>query len=220
MTGGENKPLLENWPIKLTSFVLALSLWLYVTSTGKTEVSLAVPLELKNIPAGMVVVGDLPKSVDIRVHGQERLLRDAGSSKKIVGTIDLSGAKQGRNRIQMRPDSFRKPSGAAITHIGITDLSVFLDRLVRKAVELKPVVHGAPARGFRVASVAAVPPRITVSGPAGAMANVFTLPTMPIDVSGVSETFTVDRPQVDYQGRPLTVEESDFKIRITIRKEH
>ena len=62
------KLLFDNWGIKLVSLGLSLTLWFYVTSKGKTEMTLTVPLELRNIPQGMTVVGDVAGSLEMRVH--------------------------------------------------------------------------------------------------------------------------------------------------------
>ena len=87
--------MLENWGIKLVSLGLSLTLWFYVTSKGKTEMTLTVPLELRNIPQNMAVVGNVAGSLEVRVQGQERVLRDITIVKKVVGIIDLS-TDQGR----------------------------------------------------------------------------------------------------------------------------
>ncbi|HXY54602.1 MAG TPA: YbbR-like domain-containing protein, partial [Nitrospirota bacterium] len=65
------KLLLDNWGIKMVSLGLSLTLWFYVTSKGKTEMTLTVPLEMRNIPQGMTVVGDVAGSLEVRVQGQE-----------------------------------------------------------------------------------------------------------------------------------------------------
>jgi len=69
----------ENWPTKLASLVLAVTLWFYVTSKGKTEVTLTVPLVLRNAPQGMAVVGDVPGKIVVRLQGQERAIRDTST---------------------------------------------------------------------------------------------------------------------------------------------
>jgi hypothetical protein len=47
--------LSENWVLKLLSLAFALILWFFVMGERKLEVGYAVPLELKNVPAGMMV---------------------------------------------------------------------------------------------------------------------------------------------------------------------
>ena len=209
---------LENWPIKLASLLLAVSLWFYVTSKGKTEMSLTVPLELRNIPQGMAVVGDVPGTVEARFQGQERALRDIAAGKKVVGAVDLSLVKEGENIIRISPDDIRKPSGVTVTHLSPYEITVKLDRIVRKTVRLKPVLSGTPAGGYRVVSVSVSPPRLTLEGPLSSLGTLTVLQTMPIDIKGMKEPVTVD-PRIDYRGRPVKVVEQDVHINIGIQKE-
>lgn len=208
---------IENWAIKIISLLLSVTLWFYVTSKGKTEVSLTVPLELRNIPAGMAVVGDVPGTLEVRVQGQERLLRDMSISRKIVAVADLSPAHEGANILRISPDDVRRPSGISITHLAPYDIRVSLERLVRKTIRLKPVISGASPG--RVASVAVSPQKITVEGPSSAMNNLASLATMPIDVSGIKGRITVE-PRIDYQGRPVKILDQGITVTIIMRKEH
>ena len=104
------KLLFENWGIKLLSLALAVSLWFYVTSKGKTEMTLTVPLELRDIPQDMAVVGNVAGSLEVRVQGQERVLRDITIGKKVFGVLDLSLTRVGENVVPISPDDIRRPS--------------------------------------------------------------------------------------------------------------
>jgi YbbR domain-containing protein len=209
---------IENWPIKLASLVLAVTLWIYVTSKGKTEMSITAPLELRNIPQGMVVVGDVPGSLEVRLQGQERALRDIAAGKKVVGTVDLVRGKEGENIIHLSPDDIRKPAGVLVTHLNPFEIAVMLDRLDRKTIRLKPVLTGKPAPGYRVRDVSVNPLRVTLEGPAGVIGSFAVLQTLPIDVNGMHETTTVE-PRIDFQGKPVKVLEEDIGVTITLQKE-
>ena len=218
MTMDLRRIFLENWPIKLASMVLAVSLWFYVTSKGKTEVSLTVPLELRNIPQEMAVVGDVPGTVEARFQGQERALREIATGKKVIGSIDLSLGREGENIIRISPDDIRKPSGVTVTHLSPYEITVKLDRIVRRTISLKPIVTGTPAAGYRLGNVSVSPPKITLEGPQASVGLLSALRTMPIDITGMNETVTVE-PRIDFRGRPVKVIEQDIRIHITIRKE-
>jgi YbbR domain-containing protein len=210
---------LENWPIKLASLVLAVILWFYVTSKGKTEMSLTVPLELRNVPQGMVVVGDVPGTIELRLQGQERALRDIAAGKKVVGTVDLGRGKEGGNTFPLSPDDIRKPAGVLVTHLDPFEIAVKLDRLDRKSLRLKPVVTGRPAPGYRVKSISMNPLRVTLEGPAGAIGSFSSLKTLPVDLSGMRESTTVEA-RIDFQGNPVKVLEQDISVTITLQKEN
>ena len=210
---------LDNWGIKLVSLGLSLTLWFYVTSKGKTEMTITIPLELRNVPQDMVVVGDVTGSLEVRVQGQERVLRDISLGKKVVGILDLSMARIGENTVQISPDDIRRPADVTITHISPSEISVKLEQLVRKTFRLKPVLHGAPASGHRLVKITVTPPKITVEGPESVMTVLDKLQTMPIDIQGAEETMTVE-PKIDYQGQPVKLLENNISIRILIERVH
>jgi YbbR domain-containing protein len=209
--------LLENWSIKLVSLVLSLMLWFYVTSKGKTEMTLTAPLEMRNIPQNMAVVGDVPSSMEVRIQGQERILRDITVGKKVVGILDLSRTREGENVVRLSPDDISRPSEVTVTHMSLSEVKVKLEPLVRKIFRLKPVVHGAPAAGYRVSGFTVAPPRITVEGPESLMRALDKLQTTPIDIQGANETMTVE-PKIDYQGQPVKLLEKKIEVRIIIER--
>ncbi len=208
----------ENWPIKLASLVLALTLWFYVTSKGKTELALTVPLQLRNIPQDMVVVGDVPGRIEVRLQGQERVLRDITSGRKVLGVLDLGRAREGENVLPVAPHSIRRPSGVLVTHIAPPEITVKLERLVRKSVRLQPVVQGRPARGHRFVSATPKPASITLEGPSSIVRTFSRIRTLPIDLAGLTGRTTVS-PLIDYQGRPVKILEQGISVTIVIEKE-
>ena len=210
--------LLDNWGIKLVSLGLSLTLWVYVTSKGKTEMTLTVPLELRNIPQGMAVVGDVPGKLEVRLQGQERLLRDIGSGKKVFGILDLGPSRQGENAIHLSPDDIKRPTGVMVTYIAPSELTVKLEPLVQRTVRLYPIVQGTPAPGYRFVNAAARPTRITVEGPASIVKTFSRFRTMPIDITDLMDQTEIV-PRIDYEGRPVKILEKDITVTIVIQKE-
>jgi len=211
------KMLFENWAIKLLSLALSLTLWFYVTSMGKTELTLSVPVELRNVPAGMTVVGDVTGSLEVRMQGQERVLRDGSFSKKVIAQIDLSSAKEGENLVPLSPDDIKRPRGTTVSHLSQSEMKVKLERLVRKTFRVTPVLRGAPAPGFRVTGATVAPPRIAIEGPESAMQALDRIQTMPIDIQKASESFTLE-PKIDYQGKPVKVMDEHIAVQVKIER--
>jgi YbbR domain-containing protein len=209
--------ILDNWGIKLLSLCLSLSLWFYVTSKGKTEMTLTVPLELRNIPQNMAVVGDVTGTLEVRVQGQERALRDVSSGKKVVGVMDLSMAKVGDNTMRLSPDDIVRPSGVAIAYLSPSEVKVKLEPIVRKTFRLKPVLRGTPAAGFRVVKISTSPARITVEGPAGMMDKLESFQTLPIDIQDARGDVTVE-PKIDYQGMQVKIIEKKISVSISLER--
>jgi YbbR domain-containing protein len=211
------KALFDNAGIKLLSLSLAVILWFFVTSKGKTEMTLRVPLELRNIPQNMAVVGDVAGSVEVRIQGQERAMRDVTTGKSVYGTLDLSRATLGEAMYPLSPDDIRRPSGVTVVYLSPPGVRVKREPLVRRTVRLKPVLRGVPAQGFRVAKILVSMPRVNVEGPASVMRRVDELPTMPIDIQGAETTVMVE-PKIDYQGKAIRILDSNILVRIVIER--
>ncbi len=211
------KILFDNGGIKLLSLGLSLTLWFYVTSKGKTEMTLTIPLELRNIPQNMAVVGDVAGSLEVRVQGQERVLRDITIGKKVFGVLDLSMTNVGENVVPISPDDIRRPSGVTVMHMSRSEVKVQLEPLVHKVFRIRPVLHGAPAAGFRVAKIIVSPPKITVEGPASVINALESLQTMPIDIQDARESVNVD-PKIDYRGKSVKILEKDIAVRVNIER--
>ena len=209
--------LFDNWGIKLVSVIFSVVLWFYVTSKGKTEMTLAVPLELRNTPHHMTVVGNITGYVDVRLQGQERLLRDITVGKKVSGVLDLSLTKSGENIVRISPDDIKRPSGIAVTYITPTEINIKLELLMQKTFRLQPTLHGAPASGYRITRIKVTPAKITVEGPASAMTSFDKLQTMPINIQGAKDSLTVE-PKIDYQGQPVKILEQHIVVQIFIER--
>ncbi len=209
--------MFENRVIKLLSLGLSLTLWFYVTSTGKTELTVSIPIELRNIPAGMIVVGNVMKSLDVRMQGQERVLRDGLNEKKVVAVLDLATAREGENIVQISPEDINRPSGTVVAHLSQSSVRVKLERLVRKSFKLKPVLRGIPAAGYRLAGTIVTPEKIMLEGPASVMQTINTIETMPIDIQKANQSITVE-PRIDYQGKPVKLMEKNIAVRVTIER--
>jgi YbbR domain-containing protein len=209
--------LADNWGIKLVSIIFALTLWLYVTSKGKSEMTLMAPLELRNIPAGMTIVGDVTGYVDVRVQGQERLLRDITTGKKVSGVIDLSMTREGENSVRISPDDIRRPAGVSVTYMSPSVIRVKLERLQRKAFKLKPLLRGSVSPGYHITGIKVTPQKITIEGPVSAVKTFAALQTMPIDIQGAKGDLTVE-PKIDYRGQPVKLLEKNIAVQISIER--
>jgi len=211
------KILFDNWGIKFISLLLAVTLWFYVTSKGKMEIGVTVPIEMQSIPQGMAIVGDVTGYVEVRLQGQERVLRDITSGKRVVVILDLSLLKPGENTLHISPDDIRRPAGVNVTHISPAEIRVKIEPLMRKAFRLNPVLHGTPAAGYTVRTIIVKPQRITVEGPAGVTSALTKLETLPIDIQDARSTLTVE-PKIDYQGKPVKLLDKDITVKVVLER--
>ncbi|HMH75442.1 MAG TPA: hypothetical protein VK547_02405, partial [Candidatus Udaeobacter sp.] len=73
--------LTHHWELKLLALGVSMVLWAFVMTSEKSDVIMAAPLELDNIPAGLEVKGERPDSVDVQLHGLRGTLSRLGSDR-------------------------------------------------------------------------------------------------------------------------------------------
>ena len=74
--------------LKTVALALATLLWLSVAGEHIVERIMRVPLEFRNIPSELEVVGDPPATVDVRLRGSSGLLSRLEGTD-VVAVIDL-----------------------------------------------------------------------------------------------------------------------------------
>jgi YbbR domain-containing protein len=108
--------LMDNSLIKILSLLFAVILWFYVNSRGGAEMEIAVPLELRNVPARLVVVGDMMDDVTVHVKGREWILQEL-ISKPPHAVLDLKDAREGNNIFFLNPAEIAVPAHVQIVRI-------------------------------------------------------------------------------------------------------
>jgi len=193
------KKILENWALKLLSLVFAVVLWFFVMGEQKLELQYSVPLELKNVPAGLMVANEVPSQVDVRISGPRTLLNNVRPSDISIA-VDLRDLQPGLTSFKRLEERLNIPSALKVTRVSPSFVDIKLERVKDKAVPVQVVLAGELAEGFEIVNVKTSPQRVTVSGAESEIKNVTEVLTEPIDLNGVKESFSLIAP-LDYRGR-------------------
>src|SRR5258708_16220822 len=102
--------------LKILAVALASLLWLTVAGEHVVERSLRVPLEFRNIPEALEIVGNTPDSVDVRLRGASAVLSRLRAGD-IVAVLDLSGARTGSRLFPIPRDEVRAPLGGGVGQV-------------------------------------------------------------------------------------------------------
>jgi len=206
----------DNLAIKLFSLLFAVLLWLYVVTKGKSEVNFVVPLELKDLQQSMMVVSDVPGYLDVRLRGQEEMLKGL-SSRGISAFIDLKNAGPGEMVYHMTEANVKVPRNIAVTNINPDSVKLRLEPIAKKTLPVKAVVLGRPAAGRRVAKITIDPEKVTAVGPASSIDKLFGYATVTVDVDGAVSGFdraaAVDLPPTK---KSVRLEEDTVKVTVSI----
>src|ERR671919_797447 len=94
---------LRHLGLKVMALAMATLLWLTVAGEHIVERSLRVPLEFRNIPSQLEIVGDPPATVDVRLRGSSALLSRIQPGE-VVAVLELTAARAGSRLFHLRPD--------------------------------------------------------------------------------------------------------------------
>lgn len=211
---GLRKFFLDNLGLKVIAILLSILLWLFATARGQSEISVDIPLELKNIPSGLEVVKQSVKTVSLNVRGQERIMRSI-KPKDIRVSIDLSRARKGEDDYAIGRNNIKLPTAVTVTNITPTHMKVFLEETATRTVEVKPVVVGTPEKGFFVKAIEVEPKTIVIEGKRPDVYKVGTIKTEPVDITGLKETLTIGA-RLELSGINIRTKTDDVKIRVVI----
>ncbi|WP_052464907.1 CdaR family protein [Geoalkalibacter subterraneus] len=199
------KFLTENWILKIVSLVFALVLWFFVIGERRVEVGYTVPLELVNVPEGLMVANEVPNLVDIRLNGPRTLLMNL-SPADISISVDLTDLKPGLTSFKRLEERLNIPSGLKVTRLSPSFVDVKLERIRGKKVPVEVVLRGEPAEGYTLAGYDIVPQKVVIEGAESEIKDVSQVLTEPVDIEGIRESFTLIVP-LDYQGRYTQLKE-------------
>jgi YbbR domain-containing protein len=167
--------------LKMLAITLAVVLWVTVAGEHVVERSLRVPLEFRNIPEALEIVGNPPDTVDVRLRGSSAVLSRVQSGE-IVAVIDLSSARSGSRLFHIRNDEVRAPFGVEVSQVVPSTLALELEKSARRTVPVVPAIEGEPAPGFVVGRFVSEPAAVEIVGPDSHVRQVAEATTEPVSV--------------------------------------
>jgi YbbR domain-containing protein len=180
----------RNKSLKILSLFLAVALWLAVGGEERTETNLNVSLELVNLPSNLMVTGQVPSNLQVRVTGPRGLIRTL-SQNRLTHSLDLAGIKSGRHSFPLGVGSFSFPRGVQVTRVQPNPLVLTLNPTVTRTLPVEPVFLGSPPEGYEVKSVKTRPSEVKVKGPISEVKKLKFLTTVPLDLTILTSPTTL-----------------------------
>jgi len=207
----------KNLGLKALALGLAVALWWFVAGESKVQVGFVVPLEIRNVPAGMTITNKVERQVEVRLSGPPYLLGTLQQAE-ISAAIDLANAKPGRQVLHMGDSSIKVPPGIKVQRVYPNAIEVSLERLERRRIPLYLKLSGSQESRRRITKFEIVPPALEVE----ALPDEFSrLESMPVPVSvpdNASENLT-ENARVDLrEGRARIVGNPVVRVTIYFRK--
>ena len=171
----------RNLGLKLLALTLAILLWLTVAGEHVVERSLRVPLEFRNVPQALEIVGNAPDTVDVRLRGSSALLSRIQPGE-IVAVLDLAGARSGSRLFHIRADEVRAPFGVEVAQVIPSTLALELEKSARRTVPVLPATDGDPAPGYVTGKITSDPATVEIVGPESRVRQVTEATTEPVPI--------------------------------------
>jgi len=204
----------ENLLLKVLAFVFALILWFFVMGEQKLEKGYPVPLELRNVPQGLMVTSEVPSLLDVRISGPRTVLLNLSPTDLSIG-IDLKGLAPGVTSFKRLDEQLRLPRTLKITRLSPGVIDVRLEKIQNKSVPVRTVFSGVLPEGLKIEQLKLVPDQVVVTGAGIELKNVSEVETEPIDVTGVSESFRLEVP-LNYVGKFSSLEQKKQVVEVEV----
>ena len=151
----------QNFVLKVIALALAVAAWWYVAGESKVLVSFIVPLEIRNVPAGLTMTNKPGREVEVRLSGPSSLLSGMRPSEISAG-VDLAAARAGRQLFTLDDRVIKVPPGTKVQRSFPSSIEVVLEKTERRAVPVSARVGGGPAVRRRIAKVEIDPPSMEI----------------------------------------------------------
>ena len=130
--------LMRHWEMKVLALVFAFALWLFVMTSEKSDIILTAPIELQDVPPGLVIAGGEHESVDVQLHGLRGSLARLAPDQ-LRARLSLTGVESGEVTLRVLPEHITVPPGVTILRISPSR--------IRLTLAASPLPPGEPRKG-------------------------------------------------------------------------
>jgi YbbR domain-containing protein len=181
--------IINNWILKLVSIAFAVGLWGFVNlGAREADMSIFVPLELRNLSPNLTITSPLPESVGVRLRGPRTILGTIDQRRQRI-QLDLSNVGAGSTSFKIEPDMLNLPRGMTVTRMSPVQITLHVERIVEKTLPVAANFSGAVPGGYRVVDSETQPSTVSVRGPANEVGALRNIPTGPLHLPATTGNF-------------------------------
>ncbi|MDQ6980832.1 MAG: CdaR family protein [Ghiorsea sp.] len=194
------------------SLVIAVILWVQVHGQGMGSVRMDVALQVRNVPADMVIVNDLPDQVSVTISGLQAQL-NALDAKSLFVSVDASSLSMpGVIEQALDVETIDLPVGLKIEKIQPDSVQLQVDHIVTRILDVVPAFD--LPQGWEVHHVVVTPSIVKLSGPEVWLSTLNKVDTVAVRLSLQEGLFDVQAELVPLSGQGIHLLEKDLSIRI------
>jgi YbbR domain-containing protein len=209
---------LEDWSLKVMALVITMGLWYAVTAQRAPAVERVrnVPLEFV-LPANVEIGNDPVDEVSVTLEGSQSKL-DLVNPRNLVARADVTELKPGDRvaRLSGRNVSLDLPEGVRIVEVTPRSVTLRLEPVVEREVEVEARFEGELPEGFSLRGVQVEPGRVRVRGPESHVAALAKVHTETIALEGQRESIERLRVAIDIPDSKVAPLETAVAVRVEI----
>jgi len=158
----------------LLSFALAFAVWVSAVVAAdpseERDFPTPLPLEMRDLSSGMIIVGEIPEQVVLRLSAPVSLWDRLSGPDTVKAYVDLSDLGPGQYTRPIKVESELRPF--RVVQVTPQEVSFELAPLSIRNFPIASQVQGTPALGFQVEEIEIDPQVATVSGASDLVAEV------------------------------------------------
>jgi len=184
--------------LKVTSFMVAATLWVVVFGSRTIEVTKEIPFEAVT-GEDQILVDPIPEKIVFRLAGPKAFLRSVTNRIDDPIRANVKDFKSGVFTHRIFSDAIKLPLGIKVVSINPGVVQIRVEESKKKSVPVKVTTVGEPPEGIRVVRSEILPAMIRIKGPKNRVLQVASLSTVPVDLTAIKET-TVVPLSFDFKG--------------------
>ena len=199
--------IFRNWQAKIMSLLLAMALWMYV-GVGQTRNAFFpgnIPLQIKNVPQGLVAVTDID-AIKVKVVASPELWKSL-SADSFTAYLDLGAYKAGTSDVKVTATC--NVSGVQIVETDPATVLVSLEPRTEKEVPVNVLISGNAGEGLVAGQWQVAPQKVQVSGAKSIVESLLEA-TAKITLSGQTADFKENVALVGVNSQGQVIKNLDF----------
>ena len=173
--------------------LLNTSLILWWACAPKYETDIILPIDYSSLSDRLILTNRPLKGIEVHLSGSKSIA-DTISDLNLTYSPVLTDMSVGTISIKIKPELISLPKGLDVKSINPTYLILHIENKIKKQIPIKVAISGKPAPGFLIGDMITEPESVILYGPQTLLSNINIISTLPVDLSGHSETFKKEIP--------------------------
>jgi YbbR domain-containing protein len=202
----------SNLGLKVLALIIAVGLWL--AGQRDIERSVEVPVEIRNVPRGLMVMDHRVDFVVLRLSGPRTLVSTFDAETLKLG-LDLSTAKSGSGSFPLSTSSLNIPRGVTVSRITPPVVNLRIEPVLRRVLPVTVRFANKLPTAFKIAATVVKPERVSVQGPADEVRGLALAETLPIEIEP-GRGLTKRTVRLSTEGKPLVFAPEQVEVAVTV----